>query len=175
MTATNETDHGCSCGRPDCRYDEKYGNPLRAVAPNTLLSAEQIVALDRLTHLIASELARIDGFDPDDQHGGLYDLRWQGGSMPEPLGDAWSMDYLPKAERIAHAAVAAMAEREAALVREVEELRADADRWRAIDWRWEDERDMGPGGRWVAVVWVNKGRPSVNAAIDAARAEARNG
>lgn len=77
--------------------------------------------------------------------------------------------------RMAITAVSAMAEREAALVREVEELRADADRWRAIDWRWEDERDMGPGGRWVAVVWVNKGRPSVNAAIDAARAEARNG
>ena len=81
-------------------------------APNAPMSAEQIVALDRLTHLIASELARIDGFDPDDQHGGLYDLRWQGGSM----------HYLPKAERIAHAAVAAMAEREAALVARVAEL-----------------------------------------------------
>lgn len=50
---------------------------------------------------IASELARIDGYDPDDMHGGLYDLRWTGGREPEPAGDAWNMDYLPKAERIA--------------------------------------------------------------------------
>jgi hypothetical protein len=51
--------------------------------------------------LIASELARIDGYDPEDQHGGLYDLRWSGGPNPEPEGDAWHMDYLPKGERIA--------------------------------------------------------------------------
>lgn len=56
---------------------------------------------------IAGELARLDGYDPEDQNGGLYDLRWSGGSAPEPLGDAWSMDYLPKAERIA-AAIAAL-------------------------------------------------------------------
>lgn len=50
---------------------------------------------------IACALAEADGFDPDDQHGGLYDLRWSGGPAPEPLGDAWTMDYLPRAEQIA--------------------------------------------------------------------------
>lgn len=58
---------------------------------------------DNLIAAIASELARVDGYDPDDQHGGLYDLRWSGGPTPEPEGDAWSMDYLPTAKRIAKA------------------------------------------------------------------------
>src|SRR5690606_30500832 len=60
-------------------------------------------AQDKLITAIAGELARVDGYDPDDQHGGLYDLRWSGGPTPEPEGDAWSMDYLPTAERIAKA------------------------------------------------------------------------
>jgi hypothetical protein len=47
--------------------------------------------------------ARIDGFEPEDENGGLYDLRWSSGASPEPLGDAWAMDYLPKGERIANA------------------------------------------------------------------------
>ncbi len=59
------------------------------------------VDVEALTALIADELARIDGYDPEDQRGGLYDLRWTGGTEPEPAGDAWTMDYLPKAERIA--------------------------------------------------------------------------
>lgn len=59
-------------------------------------------AMDVVT-AIACELARIDGYDPEDQHGGLYDIRWSGGPTPEPEGDAWNMDYLPKAERIAMA------------------------------------------------------------------------
>ena len=53
--------------------------------------------------VIATELAKLDGYDPTDPHGGLYDLRWSGGTEPEPQGDAWSMDYLPKAEKIAAA------------------------------------------------------------------------
>jgi hypothetical protein len=57
--------------------------------------------------VIACELARIDGYDPEDKQGGLYDLRWSSGSAPEPLGDAWSMDYLPKAEKISAALTAA--------------------------------------------------------------------
>jgi len=56
-----------------------------------------------LAVIIASELARIDGYDPEDQHSGLYELRWTGFPTPEPEGDAWNMDYLPKAERIAKA------------------------------------------------------------------------
>lgn len=52
---------------------------------------------------IACELARIDGYNPEDLHGGLYDLRWSGGPEPEPMGDTWNMEYLPKAERIAKA------------------------------------------------------------------------
>lgn len=58
---------------------------------------------DEAVMVIASELARIDGYDPEDQHGGLYDLRWSGGPEPEPQGDAWNMDYLPRATRIAKA------------------------------------------------------------------------
>lgn len=66
---------------------------------NTQNAAERPSA----AQIIAAELARIDGYDPEDQHGGLYDLRWSGGPSPEPQGNAWSMDYLPKAERIAAA------------------------------------------------------------------------
>jgi hypothetical protein len=53
--------------------------------------------------LIACELARIDGYDPEDQDSDLYDVCWSSGSNPEPLGDVWQMDYLPKGERIAAA------------------------------------------------------------------------
>lgn len=59
-------------------------------------------AADMVT-VIACELAKIDGYGPDDTHGGLYDLRWSSGANPEPVGDAWNMDYFPKAERIAEA------------------------------------------------------------------------
>lgn len=67
--------------------------------------------------------------------------------------------------------VAAKAERIDRLGEMVEELSADALRFRAIDWHWEPERDMGPGGRWWASIWV-KETPRKNtavAAIDAAR------
>lgn len=63
--------------------------------------------VEELAVLIADELARIDGYDPEDPHGGLYDLRWSGGPEPEPAGDAWTMDYLPKAERIARSLTSA--------------------------------------------------------------------
>ena len=48
---------------------------------------------DDLAALLAHELAQMDGMDED----GLFELRWSGGTCPEPLGDAWNMDYLPKA------------------------------------------------------------------------------
>ena len=52
---------------------------------------------DDLAALLAHELAQMDGMDED----GLFELRWSGGTCPEPLGDAWNMDYLPKGERLA--------------------------------------------------------------------------
>ena len=53
--------------------------------------------VEALAVVIAQELADIDGMDFDD----LHQLRWSGGAVPEPVGDAWSMDYYPKGERIA--------------------------------------------------------------------------
>jgi len=52
---------------------------------------------DDLAALLAYELAQMDSMDED----GLFELRWSGGNCPEPLGDAWNMDYLPKGERLA--------------------------------------------------------------------------
>ena len=52
---------------------------------------------DELAAMLAHEMAEIDGMDED----GLFELRWSGGACPEPLGDAWNMDYLPKGERLA--------------------------------------------------------------------------
>jgi hypothetical protein len=45
----------------------------------------------------------------------------------------------------------------------------DADRYRWLRAKafWQDERDMAPGGRWYMIVVVNKGKPSVDEAIDA--------
>ena len=66
---------------------------------------------------------------------------------------------------------AAKADRIDRLGEMVEELSADALRFRSIDWHWEPERDMGPGGRWWASIWVTK-TPRKNtaaAAIDHAR------
>lgn len=51
---------------------------------------------------IASELARIDGYDPEDEQGGLYHVVWSG-QPPEPMGDVWNLEYMPKAKRIAKA------------------------------------------------------------------------
>lgn len=72
---------------------------LRAVEAD--YAALQGFMRDRMPALIAARLAADDGYDPEDQHGGLYDLRWSGGPEPEPQGDAWSMDYLPRGEKIA--------------------------------------------------------------------------
>lgn len=62
---------------------------------------------DELSAMLAHELAQMDGMDED----GLFELRWSGGTCPEPLGDAWNMDYLPKGERLA----AVVEQQEAAL------------------------------------------------------------
>lgn len=67
------------------------------------MTANTTERLDEAAALIASELAAIDGFDAADDNCGLYDVQWTGGPTPEPLGDAWNMDYLPKGERIAKA------------------------------------------------------------------------
>lgn len=48
------------------------------------------------TVAIAALLADFDGMDLDS----LHTLRWSGGAQPEPMGDAWCMDYLPRAEAI---------------------------------------------------------------------------
>ena len=61
----------------------------------------------------------------------------------------------------------------ARIVRLLDRLEAaekDAQRWRWLrdKARWEDERDMGPGGRWWAAVLVKRGNPTLDAAIDAA-------
>ena len=48
--------------------------------------------------------------------------------------------------------------------------RVDAARWRALQWYWEDERDMGPGGRYWTSVNVSLGRPATpGEAVDANR------
>lgn len=52
---------------------------------------------DELAALLANKLAEMDGMDED----GLFELRWSRGAQPEPLGDAWNIDYLPKGERLA--------------------------------------------------------------------------
>ena len=45
---------------------------------------------------LAIKLAEFDGLDEDS----MFQLQWSGGSAPEPLGDAFSMDYLPRAEQL---------------------------------------------------------------------------
>ena len=52
---------------------------------------------DELAALLANKLAEMDHMDED----ALFSLRWSGGTEPEPLGDAWNMDYLPKGEQLA--------------------------------------------------------------------------
>ena len=56
---------------------------------------------------IAFELAEQDGYDTEDKHGGLYDLKWSGGAQPEPEGDVLSLVYLPRAEKV-YQAIAAL-------------------------------------------------------------------
>jgi hypothetical protein len=52
---------------------------------------------DELAALLANKLAEMDNMDED----ALFSLRWSGGTAPEPMGDAWNMDYLPKGEQLA--------------------------------------------------------------------------
>lgn len=43
----------------------------------------------------------------------------------------------------------------------------DAERWRKLRWFWEDERDMGPGGRWWTAVMCDNKPATPGDAIDA--------
>lgn len=101
-----------SLGWQDCdqkEYDETLADPrfecrvLYAAAPAQPATETAGDARDAelIVHRIARALAVEDGYDPDDKACGLYDLRWSGGTEPEPVGDAFTMDYLPRAERIA--------------------------------------------------------------------------
>lgn len=56
------------------------------------------------------------------------------------------------------------------LERQLAEARKDAERYRWLKprWYWDDERDMGPGGRYWVAISVKKGRPQLDAAIDSA-------
>ena len=51
--------------------------------------------------------------------------------------------------------------------------REDAERYHHLAKivRWEDERDMGPGGRYWISIMVDKGKPTFQEAVDAARRE----
>lgn len=63
-------------------------------------SAREIAAQPgegELSVAIASALADFDGMD----EASLHALRWSYGAQPEPMGDAWCMDYLPRGEAIA--------------------------------------------------------------------------
>jgi len=85
-------------------WNERGGNadtPLYTQPPAPAVVDGRI--MDGDVRAIACALARLDGYDPSDENGGLYDLRWAGGPEPEPLGDAWNMDYMPKAKKIAAA------------------------------------------------------------------------
>lgn len=70
---------------------------------------QEVVAIERAREIaaqpgevdlavaIASALADFDGMD----EASLHTLRWSYGAQPEPMGDAWCMDYLPRGEAIA--------------------------------------------------------------------------
>lgn len=102
---------------------------------------------DRIALVIAEALAREDGFDPADQDCGLYDLRWSGGVSPEPLGDAWKMDYLPRGERIA------------AALREQHSAHGAGE---PVAWQFLCDKVPGPGQDWVLSydpnVWWGEGK-----------------
>ena len=59
---------------------------------------------------------------------------------------------------------------------ENEALRKDAERFRSLHWHYEQDRDMGPGGRWWTSVSTNdpKIRGDKIAVIDAALKEQSN-
>lgn len=83
--------HTCGC----CAEGTDWSEPKTAIEKWNRRTAPEGMAM-----VIAEYLAMSDGYDPDDRNCGLYDLRWSGGTNPEPVGDAWTMDYLSKAERI---------------------------------------------------------------------------
>jgi hypothetical protein len=58
-------------------------------------------------------------------------------------------------------------------VREIEGLRKDAERFLALERivHWEQERDMGPGGRYWVAVHVSSGNPTLREAIDAMKGQ----
>lgn len=94
---------------------------------------------DDMTRAIACALAKIDGYDPEDLNCGLYELRWSGGPNPEPEGDAWHMDYLPKAEKIAATIASAAAQGTVLAAPAADAL--DAFEQRMIDWAQADALD----------------------------------
>ncbi len=62
-----------------------------------------------------------------------------------------------------------------ALQEEVARLKPDAERWRALKWHWDDERDMGPGGRWWCSIMCDNKPATPAAAIDQARKAQKGG
>lgn len=53
------------------------------------------------TAALAATLAEIDGAED----ARLHQLRWTYGSSPEPIGDVWELEYLPKGERLARTVI----------------------------------------------------------------------
>jgi len=83
-------------GKPQDGETPLYAAP---VAPHPVVLPD----VDALALVIARELAKCDGLDPDDQQDTLYSLAWSHG---EPLGDVFHIEYLPKGEKIAEACLA---------------------------------------------------------------------
>ena len=99
----------CATGMPEKGTDQHVGQMIAArAAISNVVVPKAPFDHDKVAALIASELAALDGYDPNDPNSGLYDLRWSGGPTPEPEGDAWNMDYMPKGEHIAAAVAAFM-------------------------------------------------------------------
>lgn len=62
---------------------------------------------EKIACAVAEKLIELDGLTMDD----AMTLQWQG-NPPEPYGDAWNADYLPKGGVIADAIIAALREQE---------------------------------------------------------------
>lgn len=112
---------------------------------------------DELVQVAAKAICKWAGDDPDGTEGVLeyrqVDQQTIVNKVPNWYGYA---DY-------ARAALSAVASRD----------REDAERYHHLAKivRWEDERDMGPGGRYWISIMVDKGKPTFQEAVDAARRE----
>lgn len=119
----------------------------------------------------AERIAELEG-ELTKRHKRLHDTEELAGHYLVQRDDATAeRDQLRAEVEALRDSVDAKADRIDRLGEMVEELSADALRFRSIDWHWEPERDMGPGGRWWASIWV-KEAPRKNtavAAIDHAR------